>query len=101
MLRKINAQKYHLPKRIIKNYKVIINVKNFYDQPIDSDIKGYEEIRKLTAGQGEDYTTGCSLLDDYIKNCYRLIAVDLSWQKELDSHPITIQQIEFVRQLMK
>ena len=101
MLRKINARKYHLPKRIIKNHKVIINVKNFYDQPIDSDIKGYEEIRKLTAGQGEDYTTGCSLLDDYIKNRYRLIAVDLNWQKELDFDPITIQQIELVRQLMK
>ena len=29
----------------------MINGKNFYDQPIDSDIKGYEEIRKLTTGQ--------------------------------------------------
>ena len=33
--------------------------KNFYDQSIDSDIKPYEEIRKLTAGQGQIYTTGC------------------------------------------
>ena len=32
--------------------------KNFYDQAIDSDIKRYEETRKLTTGQGEDYTTG-------------------------------------------
>ena len=31
--------------------------KNFYDQPIDSDVKQYEEIRKLTTGQSEDYTT--------------------------------------------
>ena len=47
---------------------MIINGKNFYDQAIDSDIKGYEEIRKLTTGQSEDYTTG-SLLDyDYIKD---------------------------------
>ena len=29
--------------------------KNFYDQAIDSDIKRYKEIRKLTTGQGEDY----------------------------------------------
>ena len=35
--------------------------KNFYDQAIDSDIKRYEETRKLTTGQGEDYTTGCLL----------------------------------------
>ena len=52
--------------------------KNFYDQPIYFDIKQYEEIRKLTTGQGEDYTTWCLLDYDHIKNQYRLIAVDLS-----------------------
>ena len=41
--------------------------KNFYDQAIDSDIKRYEDIRKLTIGQGEDYTTGFLLDDGYIK----------------------------------
>ena len=43
---------------IIKNYEVIINGKNFYDQSIDFDIKRYEEIRKLATAQGEDYITG-------------------------------------------
>ena len=38
---------------------------------------------------------------DYIKNHYRLIAVDLSRQKELDADPKAIQQIEFVGQLKK
>ena len=66
---------------------------------IDSDTKRYEEIRKLTTGQGEDYTTGCLLDYDYIKNHYRLIAVDLSRQKELDADPKAIQEIEFVWQL--
>ena len=70
--------------------------KKFYDQAIDSDIKWYKEIRKLTTGQGEDYTTGCLLDYDYIKNHYRLIAVDLSRQKELDADPKAIQQIKFV-----
>ena len=70
----------YIPKGIIKNY-VIINGKNFYDQAVDSDITQYEEIRKLTTGQGEDYTTGC-LLDYYIKNNYKLIATDLNKQKE-------------------
>ena len=37
----------------------MINGKNFYDQAIVSDIKRYEEIRKLTARKGEDYTTAC------------------------------------------
>ena len=37
--KRIKNQKYYLPKGIIKKYKVINNGKNFYDQPIDSDIK--------------------------------------------------------------
>ena len=46
-------------------------------------------------GKGEDYTTG-SLLDyDYFKKHYKLIAVDLSKQKELDADPKAIQQVEF------
>ena len=44
---------------------MIINGKSFYDQPVDSDIKRYEEIRKLTTGQLEDYTTGCLLDYNY------------------------------------
>ena len=70
-----------------------------YDQAIHSDIKQYKEIRKLTTGQGEDYTTGCLPGYDYIKNHCKLIAVDLSRQKELDADPKVIQQIEFVGQL--
>ena len=60
---------------------------HFYNQPIDSDIKRYEEIGKLITEQGEDYTTECFLNYDYIKNHYGLIEVDLSRQK-------AIQQIE-------
>ena len=64
------------------------------DYVIEFGIKRYEEIRKLTTGQAEDYTPG-SLLDyDYIKCHYRLISVDLSRQNELDSDPNEIQEIE-------
>ena len=66
-----------------------------------SDIKQQEKIGKLTIRQGDDYTTGCLFDHDFIKNCYKLIAVDLSRQKELDSDPKAIQQIEFVGQLKK
>ena len=58
--------------------------------------KRYEEIRILTTGQGEDYTNGCLLDYDYIKNYYRLIAVDSSRQKKVNADPKAIQQIEFV-----
>ena len=47
---------------------------------MDSDTNRYKEIRKLTTGQGEDYTTGCLLNYEYFKDHYRLIAVDLSRQ---------------------
>ena len=76
-----------------------INGKNFYDSAIDSDIKRYEEIRKLTTGQSEDYTTGCLSYYEYIKNHCRLIAVDLSRQIELDADPKAIQQLQFIGQL--
>ena len=67
------------------SYNDIMNWKTFYDQEINSDIKQYEQITKLTIGQGEYYTTGCLLDYDYIKNNYRLMGTDLSRQKELDT----------------
>ena len=96
-----DARKYYLPKGIIKYYNVIINVKNFYDEASDSNIKQYNEIRKLTKGQGEDYTTGCLLDYDYIKNRYKLTAADLSRLKALDANRKAIHLIEFVGQLKK
>ena len=53
------------------------------DQPINSMTKTYENIGKITAGQGDDYTTGCLL--GYFKENYKLIAIDLSKQQALDS----------------
>ena len=59
MVKKLKTRRYYLPKGIIKNYNVIVNGKNFYDQTIDSDTKRYEENRKLATGQGEDCTIEC------------------------------------------
>ena len=59
-------------------------------------IKQYEEIRKLTTGQGDVYTTRYWLDYDYIKNQYRLIAADLRRSKKLNGDPKAIQQIEFL-----
>ena len=98
-VKRFNAKKYYLPKSIIKNYNAIINGKTFYNQPINSDIKRYEEIRTVTIGQGEDYTIGYLLGYEYIKNHYRLIAVALSRQKQLNAVLKAIQQIEFVGRL--
>ena len=54
-------------------------------------IKQYDEVRKVSTGHGDDYTTG-SLLDyAYFKDNYKLIAVDLSKQKALGADPRAIQ----------
>ena len=92
---KNGQRKYYLPRIGLKKYNVIVDVRNFYDNPIESDIEKCRELKKVMIGKGEDYTTG-SLLDyDYFKNNYKLVAVDLSKQKELHADPRAIQQIEF------
>ena len=92
---KDSQQIYYLPRNDLNKYKVIIDGRNFYDNPIESDIEKYRELKKVMTGKGEDYTTG-SLLDyNYFDKHYKLVAVDLSEQKELDADPRAIQQIEF------
>ena len=75
-------RKYFIPRVDITNYNVIIDGRNFYDQPISDQIKKYGEIRKIATGKADDYTTGCLLDYQYFKDHYQLIAVDLSKQKE-------------------
>ena len=88
-------QKYYLPRIDLEKYNVIIDGRSFYDNPIESDIEKYRELKKVMIGKGEDYTTG-SLLDfNYFDKHYKLVAADLSKQKELDTVPRAIQQIEF------
>ena len=87
--------KYFLPKITIEKYNVEIDGRNFYDQAINDSIKQYNEVRKISTGQGDDYTTGCLLDFAYFEKNYRLIAVDLSKQKALDADSRAIQQIIF------
>ena len=53
---------YYLPRIDLEKHNVIIDGRNFYDNPIESDIEKYRELKKVMIGKGEDYTTG-SLLD--------------------------------------
>ena len=87
-------RKYYLPRISLNKYDVIIDGRNFYDNPIESDIEKYRELKKVMIGKGEDYTTG-SLLDFNYFDKHKLVAVDLSKQKGLDAEPRAIQQIEF------
>ena len=74
-------RKYYLPRIILNKYNVIIDGRNFNDNPIESEIEKYRELKKVMIGKGEDYTTE-SLLDyNYFKKHDKLVAVDLSKQK--------------------
>ena len=90
-----NIKKYFLPREETNNYNVLIDGRNFYDQPINDSVKQYDVVRKISTGQGDDYTTECFLDYAHFKDNYRLIAVDLSKQKALDPGPRTILQIVF------
>ena len=54
-----SSNEYYLPNEEIKDYNIMINSENFFDQPIKNNKVTYENIRKIAIGQGDDYTTGC------------------------------------------
>ena len=66
-----------------------------FNQPIKNDINTYENIWKITNGQGDDYTTGCLLDYNYFKKDYKTIAINLSKQQAHYANPKAIQQINF------
>ena len=94
-----SCRKYFVPRVDITSYNVLIDGKNFYDQPINDSIRKYDEIRKIATGKGDNYATGCLLDYNYLKKNDQLNAIDLSKQRELDADPQAIQQIEFIGML--
>ena len=72
-------RRYFFPRVKIENYNIEIDGRNFYDQPINDFIKQFDEVRKVSTGQGDDYTTGC--LSDFVyfkKN----LQTNCSWFKQ-------------------
>ena len=90
---------YYLQNVEIKNYNVMINRVNFFDQPIKDNKVTYENIIKAATGKGDDYTTGCLLDYPYFRDNYKMIAIDLRRQQALDPDPRKIQQINFTANL--
>ena len=81
-----------------KYFLPIVNI-SFYDQSINDQFKRYDETRKTTTRQWDDYTTKYLLDYQCFKDHYQPIAIDLSKQKELDADSRAIQQIEFHEKL--
>ena len=54
----LSRKRYYLPKVEIKDYNVLIDGENFYDQNVSSSIVRYKELLKMTTERPEDYSTG-------------------------------------------
>ena len=90
---------YYLPNVEIKDYNIMINGENVFDQPIKSNKVTYKNIRKIATCKGDDYTSGCLLDYPYFADTYKMIAADLSKQQALDADPRAIQQMNFTANL--
>ena len=73
--RKVHTR-YYLPEVEIKEYRVMIDGKSYFDQPVKTSIRTHDNIRRIATGQGNDYTTGCFLDYNYFKNYYNMTAID-------------------------
>ena len=72
-----------------------------FDQPVKNDKVTYDNIAKISTGQGDHYTTGCLLDYIYFKKYYKIIVIDLGKQQTLDADPKAIQQINFTANLYR
>ena len=77
----------------------MIDGRIFLISQLKSNLKTYDNIREISIGQDDDYTTGCLLDFPYFKKYYKLIAIDLSKQQKLDANPKAIQQINLTGNL--
>ena len=88
--------KYYVPKVEIKVFNVLIDGKSFFDVPVKNKAQAYGKT--MTISKNNDYTTGNSLDYEYFSKHYKLIAIDLSKQTELEN-PGLKQQINFIGKL--
>ena len=75
---------------------MLIDGKSFFDMPIKNSEETHEKIIEM--GRNNYYTTGNLLDYEYFSKHYKLIAIDLSKQIELEN-PDLKQQINFIGRL--
>ena len=90
---KIYCGKYHTPTVAIKDFNVLIDGKSFFNVPIKNKEKTCGKIIEIS--RNNDYTTGNLLNYKYFSKHYKLIAIDLSKQTELEN-PDLKEQINFI-----
>ena len=88
--------KYYVPKVEIKDFNVLTDGKPFFEIPIKNKEEAYEAIIEMS--KNNNYTTGNLLDYEYFKDHYKLVAIDLSKQIELEN-PDLKQQINLIGRL--
>ena len=86
---------YYLPKVEIKDFNVLIGKESFFDLPVNNEEEAYEKI--IDMSNNNDYTTDNLLDFAYLKETYRLIAINLSKQTKLKDP----QKISFISKLSR
>ena len=88
--------KYYVPKVEIKDFNVLIDGKPLFEIPVKNKEEAYEAIIEIS--KNNEYTAGNLLDYENFKDHYKLIAIDLNKQTELEN-PDLKQQINFIRRL--
>ena len=85
--------KYYMPLVEIKDFKELIDNKQFFDQPAKNKLGAYEKLVEMS--RNDNYTTGNLLDVSYHQNYYKLVSIDLSRQTNANIP----QQINFIGKL--
>ena len=88
--------KYYTLKVEIENFNVLIYGRDFFDVPVKNKEEAYEKIIEIS--KNSDYATGNLLDSEYSSKHYKLIAIDLSKQIELQNSNLK-QQTNFIGKL--
>ena len=90
--------KYYVPNVQEKDFNVLINGKSFFEIPMKNCEETYKHIIEM--GGNNDYATSNLLDYEYFSKHYKLLAIDLSKQIELEN-PDLKQQINFIGRLKR
>lgn len=83
----------------MKDYNIMIDGRNSFDQLVNNDVTAYDNIWKITTSNGDNYTTDCPLAYTCFKVHHKLMAIDPIKKQALNSDPKTMQEINFVGNL--
>ena len=85
--------KYYVSLLEIKDFNALTDNESYFDQPVKSKQEAYGKLIEMS--RNDNYTTGNLLDFSYHQNCYKLIGIDLSTQRNTNIP----QQIDFAGKL--